>query len=227
MSVSTPHGTRTSAAADPARVARHARQRRRRGSIALCALAAFALNAVALGVFADVATRWQRPWVGTREPAWITAIEIAPPSEQRAEPVVRPAGVEPAAPPRTAVARQRAPTATAPDVAVAPPDDADKLPTHFYAFNEVERAAEPDSDWNLDPSALDAAGIEKLVFEIFVDRAGAVVGCVVLEPSGLNDEVRGSLEQRLRSTTLQPAIRGGVNVPSVRRIEVSVVAPAG
>ena len=96
----------------------------------------------------------------------------------------------------------------------------------FYRSSEVDRPAEPDSDWNLDTAALDTAGIERLVFDIFISSDGAVVGCTIVEPFGLADDARQLLEARLRKTALQPASRRGEPVASVRRIEVSVLPGA-
>lgn len=96
----------------------------------------------------------------------------------------------------------------------------------FYRSGEVDRPAEPDSDWNLDTAALDSASIQTLVFDIFVNRDGEVVGCKILAPATLPDSTRDALEDRLRQTVLRPALRGGTAVASVRRIEVSVLPPA-
>lgn len=95
----------------------------------------------------------------------------------------------------------------------------------FYRSSEVDRAAEPDSDWNLDTAVLDAVGVERLVFEVFIGRNGEVVWCTVLEPAGLDTQARQTIENRLRQTTLQPAVRAGTAVASVRRIEVSALPP--
>jgi hypothetical protein len=42
----------------------------------------------------------------------------------------------------------------------------------------------------------------------------------VLDPIGLDDNVRRDLEQRLAQTPLRPAVRGGMLVASLRRIEL-------
>jgi hypothetical protein len=44
----------------------------------------------------------------------------------------------------------------------------------------------------------------------------------VLDPIGLDDSVRRGLEQRLAQTPLRPAVRGGVLVGSLRRIELLI-----
>jgi hypothetical protein len=92
----------------------------------------------------------------------------------------------------------------------------------YYRTGEVDRPSQPDSDWNLDAAALDAAGVSTMAFEVFVGSDGTIVDCAILEPKALADPARIALEARLRQTVLRPAERGGVAVPSVRRIEMSV-----
>lgn len=92
----------------------------------------------------------------------------------------------------------------------------------FYPFSEVDRPAYPESDWNLNIDLLDQIGVQRLVFEVLVNDRGEVVGCAVLEPSSLADEVKRDLETRLSETPLLPAVRAGQLVASVRRIELLV-----
>ena len=112
----------------------------------------------------------------------------------------------------------RTPRADAPDPLVEP-----AYPVRFYTFMEVDSPAYPRSDWNLDVDALEAVGISRLVFEVLVNDRGEVVECTVLDPTGLPDDARRGLEQRLRETNLQPAQRAGQLVASMRRIELVVV----
>lgn len=93
---------------------------------------------------------------------------------------------------------------------------------HFYTFDEVELPAAPAADWELDAATLDGARIGRLVFDLFVSDDGTVVGCTIVEPPTLDDSLRATLETRLRSTVLLPAIRTGRAVDSVRRIELTV-----
>lgn len=99
--------------------------------------------------------------------------------------------------------------------------DPEESRTHFYRWHEVERAAEPESDWNLDAATLNAAGVPTLVFDIFISESGEVVACTIVAPEALPLELRLELEERVRQTPLRPAIRVGTPVASVRRIEVS------
>ena len=106
------------------------------------------------------------------------------------------------------------------------PPRAAQIPSEvrFYTFSEVDRAAAPESDWNLDVEALDAIGVRRLVFEVLVSDRGDIVECTVLDPVGLDGEVKRDLEQRLSATQLQPALRAGRLVASVRRIELFLVS---
>ena len=103
----------------------------------------------------------------------------------------------------------------------APASDA-ATASPYYGFDEVDTPALPDTDWNLDPSLLDALGVSRMVFEVFISETGAVVDCHVIEPDALDPDARQTLETRLRQTTLQPALRGGRSVASLRKIELSL-----
>lgn len=211
-------------------------RRASRGSFAVCMGAALALNLVAIGVFAAVTTRWQStPASGTRT-SWITATTIELPVETIASHEDPARAVEPAVPDdRTRpTASERTPVPVPVPTPLPTPmpqapsaSPAEGEPMRFYGFGEVDRPAEPepDSDWNLDPAALDALGVQALVFDIFISRTGEVIGCEIVEPRSLPEEARLALTQRVRETVLQPAIRHDVAVASVRRIEISVTAP--
>ena len=94
---------------------------------------------------------------------------------------------------------------------------------HFYRSEEVDRPAEPESNWNLDAAAFETAGVRVLVFEVYISRLGEVVACTLVEPEAMTTEFSDALEQRVRHTSLRPAVRHGMPVASVRRIEVSVL----
>ena len=109
---------------------------------------------------------------------------------------------------------------------VAPSTDAPQ-PVLFYAFGEVDNPAYPAADWNVDIDTLDQIGIRRLVFEVLVSDRGEVVGCTVLDPSGLPEDTRRDLEMRLSQTRLLPAERAGRLVASMRRIELVVADDVG
>ncbi len=96
--------------------------------------------------------------------------------------------------------------------------------THFFGYDEVETPARPDTDWNLDASALDALGIERLVFDVFINDAGEVIACTFKEPASLNSDEKEAISARLRMTALTPAVRAGRAVASFRTIDLFVVA---
>ena len=95
-------------------------------------------------------------------------------------------------------------------------------PVRFYRLSEVDSPAEPEGDWTLDLDALDALGLDRVAFEVLVSDRGEIVSCVLLDTVGLPQDIRASLEQRLRSTDMRPAIRGGIRVASVRHVELYV-----
>jgi hypothetical protein len=97
-------------------------------------------------------------------------------------------------------------------------------PVVFYTFREVDKPAFPESDWNLDIESLDDIGVQRLAFEVLISDRGDVVGCTVLAPDDLTDEVKHGLERRLSATRLLPAERRGQLVASVRRIDLTVSA---
>ena len=197
---------------------------KRRGFVFSVA-AAVMLNGLAIGAFAAAVTRWHAPSGAASQAAWITTFTVAHPTPELAAtaptagamPAPKPAAVAAAPPPRlTAVAATKTPL-QALDGASA---------VRFYRSSEVDRPAEPDSDWNLDTAVLDVAGVERLVFEVFIGRNGEVVAGTILEPVALDGQARQTIEDRLRQTALQPAVLGGAAVASVRRIEVSATPPS-
>ena len=96
----------------------------------------------------------------------------------------------------------------------------------FYRSDEVDLPAQPDSDWNLDAVTLAEAGLSALVFDMLIGPQGEVISCTIVGPDVLRAELREALEGRLRQTVLQPALKAGEPVASVRRIEVSVFWPS-
>ena len=203
----------------PAAPARQGPQRmRRRTAFALSCLAAAVLNIAAICIVTGVVTQWDANPAMPRT-SWVTTVYVVPP---------RP--LPSAQEPHAALATQkldpgtdRARRAPAPRThLLATPSEA-VLPIRYYRFGEVDRPAMPDSDWNLDTATLDAAGLNRLVFEIFVSSSGEVIACTILQPGALTSHTRRALEDRLRHTTLQPARRDGRAVASVRRIELTVL----
>jgi hypothetical protein len=126
-------------------------------------------------------------------------------------------------PPRQRPLAAPAPVARTARRTTAPPSAAPQ-PVIFYGFHDVDQPAFPIDDWNLDIDTLDRAGMQRLAFEVLVSDQGTVVGCTVLEPAELPDDLKRELERRIAETHLLPAERAGQFVASSRRIELSVVS---
>lgn len=100
---------------------------------------------------------------------------------------------------------------------------------HHFDVSEVDTAAVPQPDWQVDIELLLARGITQLHFEVLISETGQLERCEVLqvEPptAAVQDEsLAQTLAAHLCTTTATPALRAGVAVPSVRRIEL-VLAP--
>jgi len=196
--------------------------KRKLTALAVSLSIAVALNALGLAAFGGVVTQWRQ--AGTARPeirTWITAVVLP---EQKSAPAAEGRGPRlqalnkvdqrPESPPTTPVA---------PATVLQTPHDSPDAAARFYRTGEVDRPAFPDSDWNLDTAVLDAAGLERMVFEVYINDRGEVVRCKILEPFDLAEPLRLTLEGRLRQTRLSPATRAGVAVASVRRIQLSVL----
>jgi hypothetical protein len=112
------------------------------------------------------------------------------------------------------------PMAASPEPLTPAPSDPDS-PIPYYNFPDVDTPAEPESDWNLDAATLDGLGLTTLIFDVYISHTGEVVGLTILQPEGLDEAVRTRLQQRMSLTTVQPAVREGRAVNSVRRIRLS------
>jgi hypothetical protein len=210
-----------------------AKPQRRRSSFAISVGAAFGLNLLVLSVYATTIGHWQVPARTPAHTTWITATQPTPAAPRPVPPPLL-STATPAPQFVAPVERPAAELLPADDVfaaaSVLPPsreEVGEGNEVRFYKSAEVDRPAEPepDADWNLDPAVLDTAGVQTLVFDIFVSSAGEVVECAIVEPESLPDDARLVLETRLRQSVLQPALRHNEAVASVRRIEVSVLPP--
>jgi hypothetical protein len=193
---------------------------------------AAALHVAAIALFASVATQWGVGAGAVRPvaPVWVSAVAAGatrrPPSDAAA---VAPSASDPAraAPqPPAASASLRAPQAQAPS--------SEHGATRFYRIDEVESPAVPDvdtdadvePDWNLNAALLDAAGLTRVAFDVFISSTGRVVSCELILPRDVDLQTRTLLENRVRRARLVPARRGGVPVASERRVEFTVL-PSG
>ena len=197
----------------------------RPAALAACAVLAAIVNAGAIGLATQASARWRAmPTVATERPpntpmtlTWVPdepAATAVPAFTRTAEATVKP----PSAPrraPRSGSTARVTPVAEA----TGPPQQ-----IVFYTYREVDSPAFPESDWNLDVGVLDEIGVQRLVFEVLVSDHGQVVGCTVLQPADLADDVKRGIEKRLSETALLPALRAGRLVASVRRIELLVAS---
>ena len=194
--------------------------------MATCAVLAVILNAGAISLAAEASSlRWDGIAASMSEKPRLVAMllvaapevrTIGPSSSRDAAPVAD------SQPPST----QRHVSAGLPAARTTPSPIAAE-PAHqvmFYTFREVDSPAVPETDWNLGVETLDQIGLQRLVFEILISDRGEVVGCTVLEPSGLTDDVKRDLERLLSQTKVLPALRAGQLVASVRRIEILVAS---
>lgn len=150
----------------------------------------------------------------------LAAVDTLRPARDDAEPIGRdaaPAGE------RAAAAVAQATGAAALDAA-SRADGTVAAAVRFYRFAEVDAAAEPRSQWNVALETLDAAGLERVAFDVWIDERGRILACSLLGAEGLDPAVRRALETRLMTTELVPAIRDGVDVASHRRVEIYVDA---
>jgi hypothetical protein len=94
------------------------------------------------------------------------------------------------------------------------------LRAHYYESHEVDVPAAPQPDWEVDADQLMASGVRKLSFAVWVDERGVARKCKVIsiDPAGaIKPE---PIAARLCKTTLTPAVRRGIDVASVRHIEL-------
>ena len=184
------------------------------------------LNAGAIGLATQASTHWQGITSPAAESPRSASMMLVPIPDEPAVPaaVVMAAATETPVtptrvPPRAPVGLPAFRTTPAAETTAPPPQQ-----VLFYTYREVDTPAFPESDWNLDVGVLDEIGVQRLVFEVLVSDHGQVVGCTVLQPADLTDDVKRGLEKRLSETSLLPALRAGQLVASVRRIELLVAA---
>jgi hypothetical protein len=195
---------------------------RRPPHLAACAALAVALNAGAIGIAASASSARPSVAVSKGDDKPLGPMTLVATHDEPTVPAstfnATPNGATPhaATPPKLAK-RPAANTAPASSQLTS-------QPVVFYTFHEVDKPAFPESDWNLDVESLDAIGVQRLAFEVLISDRGDIVGCTVLAPDDLTDEVKHGLEQRLSATRLLPAERRGQFVASVRRIDLTVSA---
>lgn len=93
-------------------------------------------------------------------------------------------------------------------------------PIHYYDSQEVDTPATPQPDWEVEVPSLMTAGIRKLSFDVWIDARGIARKCRVLNMEPPERLGSAPIAAHLCKTTLSPAIRHGVEVASVRHIEL-------
>ena len=93
-----------------------------------------------------------------------------------------------------------------------------------YDADEVDVAASPQPDWNIDFEAAERLGAARVSFDVIVSDTGAVLDAQVRAPSGADAQAVRELEAALRRTVLKPAMRQGRAVASLRHIELRLAA---
>ena len=198
--------------------------RRRRSALVVCALGAVLVNAGAL-IASDAVTSSRLAPATKSAISPNRALLLVPPREDaqdapaRAQAFAPPVSESPPVPPKAH--GPDAPQAWAKGADVQAPN---AQTIRFYRFTEVDRPADPQADWAVEPQALDRLGLERLAFEVLINDRGEIVGCTIIDPPALADDLRNELEGTLRETPMNPAVRNGQRVASVRRIELFLTA---
>ena len=148
------------------------------------------------------------PGDGARLPLAMTVVPARPAAAPPVAATARTLGNEPKrTEPPAAVAELRAPEPKRPG-------------RRYFESDEVDQPAVPEPDWQVDPETLIAANVRSLRAEVHVSNRGIAERCRVLEIDPPSARVQARVERELCSTRLRPAMRAGVAVPSVRRIEM-------
>jgi len=97
--------------------------------------------------------------------------------------------------------------------------------TRYFDTSEVDAPAMPLPEWQVDVAMLMALGVHSLNVHVLISESGAAQQCAVtrVEPPQQPDLLAAAASS-LCETTLRPAMRQGVAVPSVRHIELVLAA---
>ncbi len=92
----------------------------------------------------------------------------------------------------------------------------------FYTIEEVDRPALPRLDWELPLDSLAAAGLRRLVIQLWILDSGKIIGADIISatPPVLKEPDRRNIEQRLMQTDVAPAVKGVQRVASQRTLEI-------
>ena len=197
--------------------------------------ALFVMASAALHVGVAASWAWLLPVGEFRQAKTVTApaapqaslqvrtITPPPAAVLRAVPVQVPAVAALPAPPLKRIPRATVPATLEP--ATEPKSVFRGWSRHHFDVSEVDTAAVPQPDWQVDIELLLARGITLLHFEVLISETGQLERCEVMQvepPTAAvqDDSLAQTLAAHLCTTTATPALRAGVAVPSVRRIEL-------
>ena len=97
--------------------------------------------------------------------------------------------------------------------------------TRYFDASEVDAPAMPLPEWQVDVAMLMAQGVRSVSVDVLISESGAAQQCAVtrVEPPQ-HPGLLAAVASRLCETTLRPAMRQGLAVPSVRHIELVLAA---
>jgi hypothetical protein len=95
----------------------------------------------------------------------------------------------------------------------------------YFDVSEVDTPAMPLPDWQVDVAMLMTEGVRSVSVDVLISESGAAQQCAVtrVEPPQ-QPGLLAAVASRLCETTLRPAMRQGLAVPSVRHIELVLAA---
>lgn len=94
----------------------------------------------------------------------------------------------------------------------------------FYTTEEVDQPAHPRLDWELPLDSIVAAGLRRLVIQVWILDNGKVfaVDIIAASPTVLGEQVRTNIVQGLMQTEIIPAIKDARRVASQRTLEIVI-----
>jgi|GEM_PF-2616334 len=100
-----------------------------------------------------------------------------------------------------------------------------QIGTRYFDVSEVDTPAMPLPEWQVDVAMLMAEGVRSVSVDVLISESGAAQQCAVtrVEPPQPPD-LLAAVASKLCETTLRPAMRQGLAVPSVRHIELVLAA---
>lgn len=96
----------------------------------------------------------------------------------------------------------------------------DKEGIRYYEVSEVDTPATPQPDWFIDAEGLSVAGVQRLIAHVYVGSDGVPRKCSIVAMEPALRDTWPAVETALCRTRLVPAMRRGVAVANVRRIEL-------